>query len=111
MDREERLKLHLKTLEAVEEAKRIMREVMLEKAKERGYEVFAVSGDHSWYSLNHNRRPINLQLYIDTEEFILQHNVQESIVRITTDKCGSFMNDEHFERIERQIRKVVFDLI
>jgi hypothetical protein len=87
------------------------RQEMLDKAKERGYEIVAFSSDKSWYSLYNEHRHINLELYVNTEEFILNHMVKESIVRITIDKCGSFMNDKHFDSMERQIRKVIFDLL
>jgi hypothetical protein len=85
------------------------REEMLEKAKERGYSLIAQSSDNTWYSLHHEHRPLNLQLYVESEEFILTHMV--GIIKITTDKCGSFLNDKHFSRIEKEMRRVVFNLM
>ncbi len=82
---------------------------MLAKAKERGYEITMVSGDKDWYALYSNRHRLNLQLRIFKGEFKLSHMVSSSIVEITTNWCGSFMSDEHFDKLERQIRKVVFN--
>ncbi len=78
-------------------------------AKERGYSVNMFSGDRSWYSFMHERFPLNLQVYIESKEFEISH--MRGNIQITTTKCGSFMNDEHFNRIEREIRRVVFDLL
>jgi hypothetical protein len=85
------------------------RESILKKAEERGYSVLMHSSDHSWYSFMTERHKINLQVHIDEESFILSFH--KGIVKITTDKCGSFMNDKHFDRIEREIRRIAFDLL
>jgi hypothetical protein len=85
-------------------------EEILEKAKSRGWTTLAHSADKSWYSLMHESgRPINLQLYVNTNEFVLTH--MKGIIKITTDTCGSFMNDVHFDRMDRQMRAIVFDLL
>lgn len=82
---------------------------LLMKAEDRGYLVTMQSGDYTWYSMYNERHRLNLQLWIDSEQFELSH--MKGAILITTTKCGSFMNDKHFERIEREIRKIVFDLL
>jgi hypothetical protein len=84
-------------------------EMMLEKARERGYETVMSNGDYTWYSLYNSRWKLNLELYTETGEFVL--NRMNGIIRITTDKCGSFMNDEHFNKIEREMRAVLFSMM
>jgi hypothetical protein len=86
------------------------REEILAKAEKRGYSVIAFSSDKSWYSLYHDFFGINLELYPDTEEFVFNYRIDRSILRLTTDKCGSFMNDEHFKRIEKQTVGTIFNL-
>lgn len=88
---------------------RELREKALAKAKERGYELTMRSGDKSWYSFYNERYQLNLEVYIKTQEFVLNH--MKGIVKITTDKCGSYLNDDHFKRIEKAIREVVFDTL
>lgn len=82
------------------------RNELLHKAEDRGYSVTMHSSDYSWYSLYSERFRLNLSLNIDKESFVLSH--QKGIVTITTGECGSFMNDKHFDRIEREIRKIKF---
>ena len=82
---------------------------IMSKAEERRYSLNMQSGDGTWYSFMHDTKPINLQVWVDTEEFELVH--MKRSIKVTTSKCGSFMNDEHFKRIEREIRKIVFNLI
>lgn len=79
-------------------------EEMLEKAKERGYDLWMQNSAHTWYSFIDDRH-INLELYTETGEFVLNH--VKGIIKITTEKCGSFMNDNHFNRIQREMRKIV----
>jgi hypothetical protein len=82
---------------------------MLAKAKERGYDLWMHSSDKTWYSLINERNHINLELYVKTGDFVLNH--LKGIIKITTGKCGSFMDDEHFKRIEKDMRKVLMDLM
>lgn len=82
---------------------------MIERARERGYSLNMHSSDKSWYSFSHERYPLNLQLFVNTGDFSLTH--LKGIVKITTDKCGSFMMDSHFNRIEREMRTILFDLL
>ena len=85
------------------------KEEMIEKAMERGYSMVAQSGDGNWYSFMCDQRPINLQLWIDKEEFELTHMI--GMLKLTTTNCGSFMVDSHFERIEKSMNRVIFDLL
>lgn len=81
------------------------REEMLERAKERGYDLWMQNSSYTWYSFINERLHINLELYAETGEFALNH--MRGIIKITTEKCGSFMNDDHFNRIQREMRRVV----
>jgi hypothetical protein len=83
---------------------------MLDKAKERGYDLWMSDTDHTWYSFVSDKHTstINLELYPETGEFVLSHI--KGIIQITTGKCGPFMNDKHFDKIEREMRKILFDL-
>lgn len=85
------------------------REELLEKAKERGYSLVMHSSDKNWYSFMNDRRAINLQLYVNSEEFVLSH--MDGIINSSTGNCGSFMNDEHFKKIERLMRNFLFRLL
>lgn len=80
-------------------------EEMLEKAKERGYSITMTRGDRKWYSFIHERYPINLGLTLESGEFTLTH--LRGIIKISTGTCGSFMNDAHFLRIQREIIDVI----
>lgn len=84
-------------------------EEMLAKAEERGYSVVMHSGDKDWYSFMHKFYKFNLQVYVSKEEF--KFTYMKGIIQVTTGNCGSFMNDTHFERIQREMRSVVFDLL
>jgi hypothetical protein len=86
-----------------------MKEEMLEKAKERGYDLWMQNSSGDWYSFVNDRWHINLELYTETGEFVLNH--MSGIIKITTDKCGSFMNDNHFNRIQREMRKIVRSIL
>lgn len=78
---------------------------LIQKAKERGYELVMTDGDENWYSFYSRNHKLNLEVHVGTAEFtLLQY---EGIIKITTGKCGSFMADSHFKRIERQILDVL----
>jgi hypothetical protein len=85
------------------------RKEMLDKARERGYSVVMHSSDKNWYSFTHELYRFNLQITVSTGEF--KFTFMRGIIEVTTGNCGSFMNDEHFRRIEREMRSVVFDLL
>lgn len=82
---------------------------MLAKAVERGYDLVMHNSNYTWYSFMHERRSINLQLYPETEEFVLSHI--DGIITSSTGKCGSFMSDDHFKKIERHMRAFLFRLL
>lgn len=85
------------------------KEEMLAKAIERGYETHMSNGAGDWVSMYNPRKKLNLQIWFNTNEFELSH--MKGIVLITTTKCGSFMNDDHFKKIQRQINNIVWDLL
>ena len=84
-------------------------EEMLAKAEERGYSVVMHSSNKDWYSLMHEMYRFNLQVVVSKKEF--KFTYLKGIIEVTTGYCGSFMLDDHFTRIEKEMRKVVFDLL
>lgn len=77
----------------------------LELASQYGYHENMRSADKSWFGLHHERLPIHLDLYPATEQFAL--TTMHGIVKITTDKCGSFSNMVHFLGMQRRIIEVI----
>lgn len=88
-------------------------EKIIEKMKERGYSfAFEIrDGNNNTLSvvfsyLNDNnskeRFPIptyNVTVYPRSEEFEMSYHSDNSLNILCTPKCGSFFNDEHFDRI------------
>lgn len=90
-------------------------EEMINKANERGYEVHSFDPQHTWANLtkpgrNYPERSLGLQIWVESGEFELFHVIAQSTFTIRSGKCGSFMNDEHFGRFERQLREHLNDL-
>ncbi len=76
-----------------------------QKALDRGYvQTMGTDGDSVRVYLKNG---INLYLFMDSENFELSSFVDKSIIKVTTNKCGSFMNDAHFQNIEEQIERVL----
>lgn len=84
-------------------------EQVLEKAKERGYSINMMSADRSYYGMSSDRYSFGLELYPQKDEFVLTY--YHGVLKLTTDKCGSFSNDKHFKKFEKLIREAVFDLL
>lgn len=81
------------------------RDTILNKARERGFEVHHCTADHSIYTLM-AENGLNLIVYPETEEFELTYCV-DLVVRMGTGKIGSFMNDKHFLIFERKMNKYI----
>lgn len=80
-------------------------EQVLEEAKARGYVVTMHSGDRTWYGLHHENYNIHLDLYVNTDEFNLLS--MKGFIKITTGRCGSFSNLQHFLGIQRQMIEIL----
>lgn len=46
----------------------------------------------------------NCEVFVDEGDFKFTYNSGRSINILTTPECGSFDNDEHFERINRKFK-------
>jgi hypothetical protein len=77
----------------------------LELAKQYGYHENMRSSSGNWFGLHHDNLPIHLDLYPETERFML--TTMHGIVKITTDECGSFSNMVHFLGMQRKIIEVI----
>lgn len=84
------------------------KEEMLEEAKSRGYTITARSGDGTWFNLNHDYMSLSCELWVDTNEF--QLNAFHGMLKLTTGKCGSFMNHDHFMKFQRQMQMAMVKL-
>lgn len=78
------------------------REEVLQKADDRGWSSNMRSGDETWYLMTHRLYPFVLELWPDTNEFLLKYKVGMFVYQ--TGKCGSFTNDDHFNRFFKEMR-------
>lgn len=85
-----------------------IKEQLLEVAKQRGYDLHTQSGDRNWYGFMHNRYPISLEIWIDTQEFKLSH--AHGMLVTSTGKCGSFISEVHFKRFEDWMLSAILKL-
>lgn len=85
-----------------------MRDLALLKAAERGFSINMMSSDKRWYGMTDERDGFCLELYPDTDEFKLTY--PHGLLILSTDKCGSFSNDEHFNKFKKIMRKSIFNL-
>ena len=92
----------------------LQKEIIEEKMKERGFTVYAHIGDtkiqfisshmfNSKYFIDvpkREQRPIiNIMVDLNKDEFECRYNVNNSINILKTPKCGSVLNDKHFDSI------------
>ena len=85
------------------------REEVLQKANDRGWYSSMHSGDRTWYVMTHQLYPFVIELWPDTNEFQLRYN--SGLFVFQSGKCGSFTNDEHFNRFFREMRYMVSNII
>lgn len=78
------------------------KEEILQKAYDRGWHVNMKSADGNWYVMGHNYYPFIIELWPNTNEFLLRYNI--GLFTYQTGKCGSFTNDSHFDRYFREMR-------
>ena len=78
------------------------REEVLQKANDRGWYSNIHSNDRTWYSMTHRLYPFVLELWPNTNEFLLRYNIGMFVYQ--SSKCGSFTNDDHFNRFVREMR-------
>lgn len=77
------------------------------KMEERGFTVFATMPPHGiqfisahMFEMGGKKGPaINIVVDIEQDEFECIYNVPGSLNILKTPKCGSLMNDDHFDRI------------
>ena len=81
---------------------------LLEEARNRDYTVTISTPDKSYYSLQHAYLPINLELHTKDNEFTL--NYLDGLLKVTTGKCGSFMNHDHFMKFQRMVQMAIVKL-
>lgn len=83
------------------------REEVMQKANDRGWYTFLSSSD-GCYTMTHKLYPFVIDLWPDTNEFLLRYN--SGLFVFQTGKCGSFTNDEHFNRLFREMRFMVMNI-
>lgn len=76
---------------------------MRNKAEERGYTLHHKTGDCKRYNFINNDG-IGLIVYPESDEFEIYYNI-DLCTSIQGGKCGSFMNDKHFNLHESKISK------
>ena len=76
---------------------------MKNKATERGYSLHSRTSDYSRYNFI-NDNGIGLLVYPNSDEFQLYYNI-DLCTSIQGGKCGSFMNDKHFNFHEAKVSK------
>lgn len=78
------------------------REEVLQKANDRGWYSHIHSNDNTWYVMYHKLYPFVMELWPDTNEFLLRYNI--GLFEYKSAKCGSFTNDKHFNKFFREMR-------
>lgn len=78
------------------------REEVLQKANDRGWYSQMSTVDGSWHVMTHKLYSFVIELWPDTNEFLLRYN--SGLFTFQSGKCGSFTNDEHFNRFFREMR-------
>ena len=79
-------------------------EEIIDKAMERGYVLHNYSADKKQLNFIKNNG-LGLLAYLNNdEEFELYYDI-DLIFKVTGGKCGSFMNDKHFNSHEKEIEK------
>jgi hypothetical protein len=82
----------------------LTKEEVIAKCIEREYDLNISS--ENWISfITNDRYRIGLQVWLDTGKFELFKYY--GIFKISSDKRGSFMNDKHFDDIERDMTSYV----
>jgi hypothetical protein len=77
-------------------------------ANKYDYDLNMHSSDKKWYAFHHDRFPISLEVYPDTEQFSLT-SVQ-GIITMTTGKCSPFSNEVHFLKIQRHLLEILYKM-
>lgn len=83
------------------------REEVLQKANDRGWYSFMSSKD-GCHTMTHKLYPFVVDLWPDTNEFLLRYN--SGSFEFKSAKCGSFTNDDHFNRFFREMRFMVMNI-
>lgn len=78
---------------------------MIKFARDLGYSEHMRNADGSWRMLTHEYYPFVLELWVETNEFLLRYNTGMFVFQ--SGKCGSFTNREHFLKFQRQMSKYV----
>ena len=82
-----------------------------ELMNKRGYTTISMrSGNRSSMTLipkDTDNILFSVTIYVDSEEFMLQYTVPQSINTLSTPKCGSVRNEEHFNRIVDKFKSQV----
>ena len=84
-------------------------EEMKQKAEERGYTLHNKTADNSRFNFVSLETGVGLIVYPNSDEFEIYYNVNLCIT-LQNGKAGSFMNDNHFNKLERMFMKYVTPL-
>jgi len=95
------------------------KEIIIEKMKERGYsKLLETRNNNDLINIsfifetdekqNKSLFPIpsyTVTVWVNDEEFQFCYGIPSSINKLVSPKCGSFMNDEHFDRLAMKFEK------
>ena len=81
----------------------------LDKLSERGFSVNAYGNDSqgNTKTIYASTNPLeefsySCDVILESEEFMFKYMAPESINVLQTPKCGSFLNDDHFNRLRKK---------
>lgn len=77
------------------------------KLAQRGYSIIHTNGTRTMIGAVKGK--VSVAVHIDKDEFELNSAVDNNLL-LTTRTCGSFMNDDHFNKFERSMRLAVINL-
>lgn len=77
--------------------------------KARGYECNGMAADRSYGIFYSTSKNIGLRVNTDDETFEFK-SIHKFAIQLTTGELGSFFEDDHFKRFERQMEKYTFVL-
>jgi hypothetical protein len=75
-------------------------------AKEREYSSWSHSANYSWmHFISNDHYRIGLQVWPETGDFELSRMF--GLIHVSTGKCGSFENQDHFAKFEAQMVSII----
>lgn len=80
----------------------------LKKAVDRGFTVNITTSEKDFFVLTHPNLPMCLELYLNEGNF--EFTYYHGIIKLSTGRVGSFMNDEHFLKFQNLMENAIYKL-